>query len=88
MIRKIISTIIYGGWKIENCQWAQQDEGKEKIAVSSQCFVFFYNGQQIVLALDENGQDWGTYDEECLSDTFVIAWKVLESREEIEKHLG
>jgi hypothetical protein len=50
--------------------------------------LFFYYVQHFVLALDDNGQDLVTYDEECLSDTFVIAWKVLESREEIEKHLG
>jgi hypothetical protein len=50
--------------------------------------LFFYNGQQIVLALDENSQDWVTYDEKCLLDTFVIVWKVLESRKELEKQLG
>lgn len=45
------------------------------------------NGQQIVLALDEDNQMWVVYDEYELEDARVIAWRELESREEIEKQL-
>lgn len=45
------------------------------------------NGQQIVLALDEDNQMWVMYDEYELEDARVIAWRELESREEIEKQL-
>jgi selenocysteine lyase/cysteine desulfurase len=46
------------------------------------------NGQQIVLALDEGDQIWVTYDEHELVGANVVAWKELESREEIEKQLS
>jgi hypothetical protein len=48
---------------------------------------FLDNGQQITLALDEDSQEWATYDEEKFIDAHVIAWKKLESREEIVKQL-
>lgn len=46
---------------------------------------FLNNGQQITLALDEDSKEWTTYDEERFIDARVIAWKKLESREEIMK---
>jgi len=45
------------------------------------------NGQQSTLALDEDGCTWALYNEEELEDARVIAWRELESREEIEKQL-
>ncbi len=48
---------------------------------------FLSNGQQITLALDEDSQEWTTYDEEKFIDAQVLAWKKLDTKEEIEKQI-
>lgn len=48
---------------------------------------FLDNGQQIILAIDEESHNWLTYDEEILLDAYVIAWKELETKDAIERQL-
>ena len=45
------------------------------------------NGQQIILAFDKSKCEWVMYDEQTLEDAYVVAWKGLESKEEIENEL-
>lgn len=49
---------------------------------------FLNNGQQIILALDEDNQTWAMYNGDELEDAHVVAWQELEAREEIEKQLA
>jgi hypothetical protein len=46
------------------------------------------NGQQVTLAFDEDNNEWAFYDENSLKDANVVAWRKLESIEEIKDQLG
>ena len=66
-------------------RWNRFPEVKPEYNETVLCLLS--NGQQVTLSLDEDNQMWIMYNEEELEDARVIAWRELESREEIEKQL-